>query len=725
MDRRNFFKLVGTASGGLVTGACGKHSREVIPLLVPAQEIVPGVEEWHPSVCRECAAGCGVIVRVMEAERGIEVQSQKVRQRIAAIKKLEGNPLDPVSGGRLCARGQAAVQGLYHPDRVRSPLKRSGDRGQAAFAPLSWDDALAQAATLLERAAANPSRIVFLSRPGAGSRQSTTASFLAAFKAPPPATLGISDFTIERKAAEWAFGWHGLPLYEIQDSDFVLGIGADFLGGWVSPVLYARRFGHMRQGRAGRRGRLVQAESRFSMTAGAADSWVPVKPGGEHAFALAIGHALVEEKLARADAATAKLRDSFASVDFARAADTCGVPADRIRQAARDLAAAETPVVLAGASVVHTGSLEAVSAANALNWLIGSVGRAGGVHPPIEQDANYRAAEFDENLLARLESAELLFLDGANPAYVWPASEKLLAKAPAVVSFSPFIDDSTAYADLVLPDHFWLESAAVVAPASAPQAALTGAPSFVQPLYDTRTTESVLADLAKRLGRTVEIETTARAYERVFSTQKPPGEWTAAADFTEYCERQGGWWTAADKHATATAPSAVPPLRDAEFAGDAGEYPLHFQPYPSMQYGDGAGANVPWLEELPDPVSSAMWGLPVEVDPQTAQKLGIANGDLIRVVSPHGRIEAQAYVHPAAIPGVVSMGIGHGHTHYTRFASKRGANPLSIVAPATAKGCGVFAFGSTRVRVEKIGRRAKLIQFSYMDREPEITRRST
>ena len=129
MDRRNFFKLVGTASGGVVTGACGKQGEEIIPLLVPEQEIVPGVEEWRPSVCQECAAGCGVIARVMESEREIEVEGERVRQKIAAIKKLEGNPLDPVSGGRLCARGHASLQSLYNPDRLQGPLRRVGAPG--------------------------------------------------------------------------------------------------------------------------------------------------------------------------------------------------------------------------------------------------------------------------------------------------------------------------------------------------------------------------------------------------------------------------------------------------------------------------------------------------------------------------------------------------------------------------------------------------------------------
>src|SRR5436305_14809542 len=112
MDRRNFFKIVSTVSASVATTGCGRKSDALIPLLVPANEIVPGEEQWHPSVCAECSGGCGIIVRVMEGVRTIERKVEKFRARIACIKKIEGNPLDPVSGGRLCARGHAALQSL-------------------------------------------------------------------------------------------------------------------------------------------------------------------------------------------------------------------------------------------------------------------------------------------------------------------------------------------------------------------------------------------------------------------------------------------------------------------------------------------------------------------------------------------------------------------------------------------------------------------------------------
>jgi len=155
------------------------------------------------------------------------------------------------------------------------------------------------------------------------------------------------------------------------------------------------------------------------------------------------------------------------------------------------------------------------------------------------------------------------------------------------------------------------------------------------------------------------------------------------------------------------------------FAVDGGRDPsFEFQPYLSLQYHDGRGANLPWMQELPDPASSAMWDLPVEIDPKTAAKLNIVNGDRVRVWSPKGSLEGLAYVHPAALPGVISMAIGQGHSHYGRYASGRGANPLSILPPSWDEVTGALITGGTRVLLERIGEgTGELIQFSPQDRE--------
>src|SRR5262249_41046712 len=262
MDRRDFFRILSATSSAAFGGSCGRKTDAAIPLLVPDHEITPGEELWRPAVCSDCAAGCGTLVRIMESERTIELNGERVRQRIAAIKKVEGNPLDPVSGGRLCARGQAAVQSLYHPDRLRGPRKRTGERGKAQFTAVSWSEAIAMAAEKIAKVrAADPRRIVGFAGLQSGVRAKALERFMSAMGSPGPVVCSPADFAVERKAAEMVFGWKGLPVYDLAQANHVLSVGADFLGGWVSPVYYNRQYGAFRQGRQTVRGRLAHGES--------------------------------------------------------------------------------------------------------------------------------------------------------------------------------------------------------------------------------------------------------------------------------------------------------------------------------------------------------------------------------------------------------------------------------------------------------------------------------
>src|ERR1035438_1232712 len=197
MERRDFFRVLSATSAVALAGGCGNKTDKLIPLLVPEHEIVSGEEQWHPAACTECGAGCGTLVRVMEAVRTVDRSGERVREPIAAIKKVEGNPVDPVSGGRLCARGQATVQSLYHPDRLRGPMKRTGDRGKAQFASVSWDVALAMASEKIAKVrAANPGEIVILTRPLAGTRSLALQRFTEALGSSAPVICSIADFPV-------------------------------------------------------------------------------------------------------------------------------------------------------------------------------------------------------------------------------------------------------------------------------------------------------------------------------------------------------------------------------------------------------------------------------------------------------------------------------------------------------------------------------------------------
>jgi anaerobic selenocysteine-containing dehydrogenase len=422
---------------------------------------------------------------------------------------------------------------------------------------------------------------------------------------------------------------------------------------------------------------LVHAESRLSITAASADEWLPVRPGAEPHLVLALLRLLLDSKLARhADALPAATRASIQTADLPILVEATGIDEKKLRQVARELGESEAPLVLAGASTVHSNSCDGLVAAHYLNLILGVSAKPGANLPPSQG-----------NVAQAIEQSRILLLDGENPVYTLGAD---LTSKDLIISFSSYIDDSSSYADVILPDHHPLESEiAVVSPVT--QTVALSEPCG-EPLYDTRALAQTLADISTKLNLSF-----------------APLSAKSFADF----------------HATAPTPAPARKVanlslqaKPAQTNGSPDQFPFEFQPYLSLQYHDGRGANLPWMQELPDPASSAMWDLPLEIDPKSAAKLNIANGDRVRVTSPKGSLEAFAYVHPAALPGVVSMAIGQGHTHYGRYASGRGANPLSILSPVWEEATGVLVTGATRVHLERIGEaNGELIQFSPQDGE--------
>jgi anaerobic selenocysteine-containing dehydrogenase len=708
MDRRNFFRILSTTSAGALAG-CSNKADPLLPLLVPEHELVPGEEQWHPAVCTECSAGCGTLVRVMEAVRTVHRDGEAVRERIAAVKKIEGNPLDPVSGGRLCARGQATVQSLYHPDRLQAPMRRTGERGKAQFTGISWDSALTMAAEKLSAVrAADPGSIRILTGPVAAARSVSLERFANALGAPPPVVCSLAGLAVERKAAELVFGWKGMPVYDLANAHHALGVGADFLGNWASPVYYSRQFGSFRQGRDDVRGHLVQAESHLSITAASADRWLPIRPGSEPQFLLLIGHLLLELGLARdRDRLPKSVLRSFESANAASLLAACGIPERRLRETVQELGHSEAPLVLGGASIVHSNSLDAIVASHFVNVLLGNIGKRGGVLPPGEAGV---APLEDHRIAQALTGARVLLLDGANPAYTLPRSSgalDALSRVELAIGFGSFLDDSGAWCDLLLPESHPLESEAAVAPAVSMRGGVAIAAPFVAPLYGTHPIEKILSDLAGKMNLPYEPATVKEVAQPFLSPEFSLNDAT----------RQGGIWPEARASRESRIAGNELAANAAAFEGDPAAFPLQFQPYVSLQFHEGGSSHLPWMQELPDPVSSAIWGLPVEIDTGTAKQLRIASGDMVRVQSAFGFIDAPAYVHPGAMPGVVSMAIGDGHTQYGRYASGRGANPLSILAPVWEKSTGQLVTGGTRVRLARIGGRRDWIQFAAPDRE--------
>jgi len=750
MERRDFLKISAITGASAALEACGSPDHQLIRFL-PEEDLIPGIATWKPSVCTLCPAGCGLLVRVMEGDAEVIRNGQLGLMQMGLAKKLEGNPAHPVNRGKLCPRGQAGLQVTYHPDRVRNPLARSGPRGSGQFKEISWDEAMKHLVSQLSSIHAGDlrGRVALVSSPLRAQKRNIAAGFVGGFKNSQLIEFAFFDERVIRAANGASFQHDAPPTVDLGQSNYVISFGANFLGTWNSPVSQAAGYGMMRQGRSGMRGKLVQFEPRISQTGANADEWIPCAPGAEGALALGIAHVLMQDKLraaASAGAAGERIEGwSQGLADYApdKVEAQTGVKAATITRIAHEAAAHSPAVALIGdAAAAHTNSFFSTVAVNALNALLGSAGKSGGIQfspvwgseeakSSVEQSSGGEAVRaLAQEIESNPSSVAALLLYGANPVFATPSAwqvGKAFEKAPFIASFGSFIDETSILADLILPDHSPLESWIEDTPdRGSLRTVVSVAPPAMLPLHHTRAMPDVLLDAAHQLGgdmaKALPWKTFDEAIQADFAAlYKARGEKDAksADDFWSNAQQQGGWWSAEENSAPAGGGQHLAgPVKYAapQFDGNPGEYPFYFMPFPSQMFYDGSLADLPWMQEAPDPMSSAMWGSWVEMNPETAGKLGIKQSDLIEVASQHGTLRAPAMIIPGIAPDVIAMPIGQGHENFTRFASHRGANPISIVAPMSVEGANALAWAATRVKVSRVGE-GQLILFGGSLRE--------
>jgi len=681
MDRRNFIKIGAATGAGATLASCGNPDHTMIRF-IPEEEIVGGVEVWKKSICPLCPAGCGMIVRVMEGEAEVVRNGKKGTIVMGLARKLEGDPDHPISQGKLCARGQAAIQVTYHPDRITHPLKRTGARGSGPYQEISWDEAIALLVSKLDELAeaGQSNGLAFLTKPSRSQRQTTIATFMRQYGGAPPVEFDPFDDEVLRHANALRFGHRQLPTFDLARARYVISFGADFLGTWNSVVSQSVGYGEMRQGNAGQRGKLVQIESRMSQTGANADEWVPVNPGTEGILALGLAHVILKSQARSLDAAGI---GQYAPEEVSK---RTGVKAERIERIAREFAAHSPAVaMIAGTPLGQTNGLFNALAVNELNALAGTV-----AFMPQPKEVPAPGIRF-EKWLPSASSVKALLLHEANPVYGSPAAWRVretLSKIPFIASFGSFIDETSILADLILPDHSFLESAVDHIPESGASAAMNSmAQAVMSPLHQTRAMTDVLLDVSRRLAKPLEMR-----------GQSP-----------HLIPEMGGEMGGLSPH--------FPKLVEAQFDGDSAKFPFHFLPYKSQAFLDGSLAHLPWLQEMPDVLSTAMWSSWLEINPETAKALGLAQGDTAEVESGHGKLQVPVLISPGIAPNIVAMPMGQGHETFTRYASGRGANPISILAPVSEPETGALAWAATRVKVTKVAGNEKLILFAGETRE--------
>ena len=548
------------------------------------------------------------------------------------------------------------------------------------------------------------SRIVYLSNSISGTLNELVDNWTKA--------IGAKHYTYEsfsydsiKEANSISFGIDEIPNYKIENADYVLSFGADFLETWLSPNQYARGFSKLKTVKNGKVGKFVQVEPRMSLTGASADDWVAVKPGTEVFLALGIANAIIKNGGAKKDAGL--VSGMVSSYTPEKVSQLTDVPAETINQIAKDFTKFKSVALGGGVALTGTNATETLVAINILNYIAGNIGKT----VDFSDTQLISNANNFKDILKLLEDmksggVDVLIVHGVNPVFTLPKSlnvEEAIKKVPYIVSFASFMDETTELSQLVLPDNHSVESWGDFQPTKSYVSIIQPA---MRPVFNTQSVGDTLISLSKKVDSTKELITEETYYDYLRSAWKNVANYVAPNKqfdlFWNDTLRDGGVEINLPERSVELS-SAVQSVKFAEpeFKGD-GEY--YFITYPSYKYYDGSGANKPWLQELPEGLTTSVWDSYVDMNTETAKKMGVREGSFINIQSPQGEIKTQVFTYDGIRPDTIAVAIGQGHTAYGRYAKDRGVNPLDLLPNMSDRLSGGFAFLSSKVSVSNAGK---------------------
>lgn len=681
-------------SVALATGCSAKSEDNLFTMVQATDDMVTGKEAWYASTCRECPAGCGILAKNREGR----------------VIKLEGNGLHPVNRGALCIRGQAALQGLYNPDRLRMPQLKTEDGWQEI--PFYEAEAL-----IRKRAAAaagrGAGRIAMVTETVGQTQLDLFAAVLRHFDSQPPVVFEPLAYEALKFAHQEIFGTAALPVLHMDRADVLIGFGADFLETWLSPVEYARKFKAMHLLSNGGKGVFVQVSPFQSLTGANADRWIGCRPGTEAAVIMGLVRMVVGGENGRkinrdVRNALAGLADAYTPEAVARMS---GVSVEDQAAVGRKLLAARRPLVLGPGTGTDGGHAVAAELAGLFLNLA--------LDPQLSlfDFSNRHRVEIADRRSTVLEafdamgekSVDLVLLNNVNPVFAIPGGERIAGtlndKKRFVVAFSNFMDETAATADLIVPVQMALETwdafegnSTTLATLQPTMGKITQAPALGDLLlsllppdkrpaadYQSLVTAAVLAGQEDETPTTwlKTIQKGGRFSESNSSGKAPRARMKAAATLERYL-----------------AALSAPEPSDVLVAP------------PSIRFFDGRGANRPWLIETPDTLTQIPWQTTALIHPDRMAAGGLKEGDGVVLETGSGTIELPVYPYAGVFPGAVVVPVGQGHTAFGRWASDQGVNPIAALDPSLDAEAGAPSFATPLTSLTKTGRTVALASTS-------------
>ncbi|MBW1900501.1 MAG: molybdopterin-dependent oxidoreductase [Deltaproteobacteria bacterium] len=765
---------------------------------------VPPVGEFTrvKSLCSLCPGGCGIEVR-------------KVDDRAV---KIEGRTDYPVNPGGICPIGMGGLQLLYDKDiRYTGPMKRVGPRGSGQFQAITWDEALSEISTRITdlRKKGRPEALAAID---GNPMYSTMSAMIERL------TKAVGSPNYVRMPSLEDTYWMGNVLmqgneapmaYDLENADYILSFGSGLLEGWGAPGRVMNAWGLLRDKAIEGKAKVVQIESRASNSASKSDQWVAARPGTDAALALGIAHVMIKNESYNDKGRFIKNQtfgfDKFKAMVLDQyspdaAARITGVSAAVIVALAEGFSGAKAPLAVYGKGKgTLNGSLYEAMAVQSLNALAGNIDKPGGIIisdpvplrplPDMKADAIARkglkkprldqagsrkyplAGSLITNLIDAVNKGhespvDTLLVFSANPAYTLPDSgavKKALEKVPFIVSFSAYQDETSYMADLVLPDHTYLEKTDDIVWPSGLQYPLYGLTTpVVKPIYDTRNTGDVIIQVANRVGQSTGSAFPWEDYEEVlkiramglfdsgeglvrYDDANPAWKWQKSPrpDYSSFSDmwekiKSGGLWyrpvqpsknrerlfktptnkfeffstqieLAVNEYARETSEAKalkemgigakketafMPHHEDVHTHGD--HYPLTMVPYEMINLASGGIPSPPFLYKTISDNQLLGNDSFAEINPKTASEYHLGQGDPVIIESSAGAVRVRVDLSEGAMPGIVYMPMGFGHTAYDEFIREKGANPNDIIHAGKDPLSGQPVWWATPVKIIKV-----------------------
>ncbi|MFC1884311.1 molybdopterin-dependent oxidoreductase [Thermodesulfobacteriota bacterium] len=797
INRRNFIALLAGGVAGLHITPLPWKITDDIAIWTQNWPWVPvppvGAFTSEETVCGLCPGGCGIMVRKVD-ERAV---------------KIEGRADYPVNPGGICPLGMGGLQVLYNESiRFTGPMKRVGPRGAGTFKNIGWDEAFEILSQRIDnlREKGTPEAVAAVDGSTGGSSVALlTERLMQAIGSPNYVRIPCLEETYGT-ANMLMTGNESTMAYDLENASFILSFGAGLLEGWGAPGRVLNAWGNWHSNANKGKIKISHIESRASNTASKSDQWVAPKPGTENALALGIAHVLISEGLYNSEfvksytfgfeewsSSDGRNHEGFKSIVLKeyspeKVSSITGVDAQVIIKLAKEFGGAKAPIAICGKGKgALNGSLLEVMAVQSLNALVGNINRPGGVLVfeglPLSQlgeispdgiafdglkkqrldQAGAPKAPFTKSLVSSFTEAILeeeqspidtLLVFASNPAYTLPdggAFRKALKKLPFIVSFSPYRDETALMADLILPDHTYLEKTNDIIWPSGLQYPMFGLTRpVVDPLYDTKNVGDIIIQLAKQIGEKVGSSFPWDTFEDVIKErakglfeygsgkvhfdgkvpvwkQQKEGSGTASdySSFDDMWEKikSGGLWyspkhtyggyeslfktptgkfeffstkielAVKDRSKEISQETAFEELgirKDGDEAfmphfeplqkdDNSAAYDLTLVPYEIINLSSGWLPNPPFLYKTLFDTQLRKEESFADINPKTAERLEVKQGDRVIIESPMGEVRVRANLFDGAMPDVVYLPLGFGHTAYDEFSRGKGENPNDII----------------------------------------------